>query len=106
MKGVFIVTPAITDMNQLLLDQHASLQVWQRENGLDNSEVIDRAKRNLKKAMEELLTPKQRTYLLMYYFEELTMEEIGERHGVKKSTVCRTIKRAKSNLQKVLRYSF
>lgn len=101
---------AITGLPQWLFDNTASLQVWERENAPDNSpdnsEVLTRAKRNLKSALNELLTPKQRMYLSMYYFEGLSMGEIGARVGVNKSTVSRTVARARARLNKALKYSF
>ena len=100
------MAPATTDLHQLFLDGRASLQVWERENAPDNSETLSRVKKNIKTAITELLTSKQRTYLLAYYFEGLSMEEIAAREGVNKSTVSRTVKRARARLDRVLRYSF
>lgn len=107
---------AITGLPQWLFDNTASLQVWEREqkelNGegnaesLESLESLERLKRNLKLAIENELTGHQRRYLSMYFFEELTMDEIGERVGVNKSTVCRTIQRARKRLNKALKYSF
>lgn len=56
-------------------------------------------------ALREELTGTQRAYLTAYYVDGLTMREIGERHGVDKSTVSRAIKRAESRIKKVLKYS-
>ena len=97
---------AITGLPHWLFDNTASLQAWERENAPDNAEVLARAKRNLKSALNELLTPKQRMYLSMYYFEGLSMEEIGARVGVNKSTVSRTVSRARARLNRALKYSF
>lgn len=72
----------------------------------ESKKQSERLKRNLKEAIESDLTPRQRTYLSAYFFEELTMEEIGERYGVNKSTVCRTIQRARRRLNRALKYSF
>ena len=46
----------------------------------------------------------QRQVLLLYYAEGLNMREIGERLGVDKSTISRTIKRGERRLQRCLRY--
>ena len=59
----------------------------------DNSQEISRLKRNLIRCLREDVTPRQRQALLMYYAQGLNMREIGERLGVDKSTVSRTIKR-------------
>ena len=42
--------------------------------------------------------------MALYYGEGLNMSEIGERFGVDKSTVSRTIKRGESRLRRCLRY--
>ena len=40
----------------------------------------------------------------MYYGQGLNMREIGQRLGVDKSTISRTIKRGERRLQRCLRY--
>ena len=42
--------------------------------------------------------------MLLYYGEGLNMNEIGEREGVDKSTVSRTIRRGEERLRRCLRY--
>lgn len=44
-------------------------------------------------------TPLQRRYLQDYYQQRLTLEEIGARYGVDKSTVSRTVKRARARVE-------
>lgn len=78
---------------------------WLRENAETNDAAMERLKRNLLKAVNEELTPKQRETLLMYYFEDLSMAEIAEKQGVTLSTVSRSITRAKKRLERVLKYS-
>ena len=56
-------------------------------------------------AMDEELTEKQRMYFDMYYLHGLTIVQIAQQQGVNKSTVSRSLIRAKRKLQKVLRYS-
>ena len=56
-------------------------------------------------AVREELTDQQRTYILAYYYEHLTMGEIAQKYAVNKSTVCRTVKRARDRLERVLRYA-
>lgn len=50
------------------------------------------------------LSEKQRKYFTKYYFEGLTMKEIADDFGVGKATVSRTIARARSKLERVLKY--
>lgn len=70
----------------------------------DNTEQLQRVRRNLLRALREDVSPRQREMLLLYYGENLNMREIGERLGVDKSTVSRTIKRGETRLRRCLRY--
>lgn len=82
----------------------ADMAAYTRQMSVDNSQEISRLKRNLIRALQEDVTPKQRQVLLLYYAEGLNMREIGLRLNVDKSTVSRTIKRGEQRLQRCLRY--
>ena len=82
----------------------ADMAVYTRQMAADNSQEVSRLKRNLIRALKEDVTAKQRQVLLLYYAEGLNMREIGERLGVDKSTISRTIKRGGRRLQRCLRY--
>ena len=82
----------------------ADMAVYARQMSADNSKEISRLKRNLIRALQEDVTPRQRQTLLLYYSDGLNMREIGERLGVDKSTVSRTIKRGERRLRRWLRY--
>ena len=82
----------------------ADMAVYARQMAADNSQEISRLKRNLVRALREDVTAYQRQLLLLYYAEGLNMREIGERLGVDKSTVSRTIKRGEKRLRRCLRY--
>ena len=82
----------------------ADMAVYAREMSSDNSAQLSRVKRNLMRSLREDVTPRQRQMLLLYYAERLNMREIGERLGVDKSTVSRTIKRGEARLRRCLRY--
>ena len=82
----------------------ADMAVYARQMSADNSKEISRLKRNLIRALQEDVTPRQRQTLLLYYSDGLNMREIGERLGVDKSTVSRTIKRGDRRLRRCLRY--
>lgn len=71
----------------------------------DNSEEHSRLKQNLRRALMEELTEKQRQYALMYYGRRMTMPEIAEELGLNRSTVSRTLRRVRSRLQRVLKYT-
>ena len=82
----------------------ADMAVYARQMSADNSKEISRLKHNLIRALQEDVTPRQRQTLLLYYSDGLNMREIGERLGVDKSTVSRTIKRGERRLRRCLRY--
>lgn len=71
----------------------ADMAVYARAMAADNSAQLSRVKRNLVRALREDVTPRQREVLLLYYAEQLNTRQIGEKLGVDKSTVARTIKR-------------
>lgn len=60
---------------------------------------------NLSRAMTEELTTRQQEMLQMYYYEGLNMTQIAARLGVNKSTVSRTLCRARRRLHHILQYS-
>ena len=82
----------------------ADMAVYARAMAEDNSQQMARLKRNLARALREDVTARQRQFLLLYYGERLNMRQIGEKLGVDKSTVSRTIKRGEARLRRCLRY--
>lgn len=70
----------------------------------DNEEQMNRLKRNLRNALRNDITERQRLYMLMYYGQQMTMGAIAEQMGVNKSVVSRTIKRGRNRLHKFLKY--
>ena len=55
--------------------------------------------------MEEELTPRQREVLALYYDRGLKMSQIARKLGINRSTVSRTIGRAKQRLYRYLQYT-
>ena len=80
------------------------LAVWKRQNDPDNAEQLERLRRNLRQARDRELTTRQRQILILYYDRGLTMAQIAGRLGVNRSTVCRTLHRARDRLYRYLRY--
>ncbi len=72
----------------------------------NNSEVRRLAKKAMKKIIEEQLTARQKQILVLYYFEDVDMPTISEMLGINVSTVSRTLKYARNNLLRYLRYYF
>lgn len=81
------------------------MTVWLRANAEDNSEQMDRLRRNLRRAREQELTKRQREMVALYYDQGMTMPQIAERLGVSRSTVSRTLRRARDRLYRFLRYT-
>ena len=82
----------------------ADMALYSMQMASDNSKEISRLKRNLIRALQEDVTERQWQTLLMYYAQGYNMREIGERLGVDRSTISRTIKRGERRLQRCLRY--
>lgn len=70
----------------------------------DNEGDLRRLHRNLSVARLEELTPRQRQILHMSYEEGKSMTAIAQELGINKSTVSRTLSRAKHRLYRCLRY--
>ena len=81
------------------------LTVWNRQNAGDNSERLERLRRNLRRAREQELTPRQRQMVALYYDQGMTIPQIAEELGVNRSTVSRTLRRARDRLYRCLRYA-
>lgn len=84
----------------------ADLAAWNRENGEDNSEQLQRLRRNLRRARKMELTPRQAQMLHLYYDQGLTMTQVAHELGINKSSVSRTIARGRERLRRCLQYSF
>ena len=84
---------------------YGDMASWLRDNAPDNASDIQRLRRALRVAREQELTPRQREMLHMHFELEMSMTQIADALGVDKSTVSRTIARAKGRLHRVLRYT-
>lgn len=67
--------------------------------------MMAHAKHCVMVAIAEELTYAQKLYITAYFIDGLNMQEIGEKYGVNKSTVSRTIARGEKRLFRALRYS-
>lgn len=84
----------------------ASLQRWQKGGTDDNLLQMERLRHNLSLALEHELTPRQRETVELYYYQHLTVSAIAAEMGLSRSSVSRTLKRARARLHRVLQYSF
>lgn len=94
-----------TRFNNRSSEWMGDMTVWMREHAEDNSEQLSRLRRNLREARKRELTERQREILSLYYDQGMTMPQIAEHLGVNRSTVSRTLRRAKDKLLRFLRYT-
>lgn len=80
----------------------AAFRCYVEEHARDNTHDLDRMKAAIPEIIHEKLTEKQRNYILVYFFDGLNVREIGERYGVNKATVSRTIRRGMRRIYKQL----
>ena len=86
-------------------DQWAGdLPVWLQENAPDNDEQLSRLRRNLRDARLRELTPRQRQMVELDYDQQMNTTAIAQLLGVQRSTVSRTLRRARARLYQFLRY--
>ncbi len=71
-----------------------------------NEQHLELAQRALRDILEQDLTDRQKEILLHYYYEGKTEPEIAQELGVNKSTISRTLDRAKQRIRKHLRFYF
>ena len=83
---------------------YGDMSAWIAAHAGDNESDLARLKRNLRLAREEELTARQRELLRLCYEENLSVSEIAALIGRDKSTVSRTLSRARRRLYKCLRY--
>ena len=76
------------------------LAAWNQAHSEDNSQQLERLRRNLRRAREQELTVRQQLMLRMYYDEGQTMTEIARVLCVNKSTVSRTNARGRNRLKR------
>lgn len=79
---------------------------WERENAGDNGEQMERLRRNLRKVRELELTAKQAEAVHLYYDLGMSIPQIAREKGLHKSSVSRTLARARERLKRYLQYSW
>ncbi|MBE6851356.1 MAG: sigma-70 family RNA polymerase sigma factor [Ruminococcus sp.] len=73
--------------------------------GKDNRHHLALAQKALHDIITQELTSRQKEILMMYYFEHRNTVEIGKILGISKSTVSRTMSRAKQRIYKHMRFT-
>lgn len=97
-------------MNATRFDTRSSewagdMTVWLREQANDNQEQMERLRRNLRRAREQELTPRQQQVLTLRYEQNMNGAEIARMLGLNRSTVSRTTRRAQERLRRCLQYA-
>ena len=83
----------------------AAFEKWTRLHANSNSDEICNLKEALSVAMRDCITEKQRLYLTHYYFDNMNITRIAAMYNRNKSTVSRTLKAARKNLYRYLRFT-
>ena len=86
-------------------DRIGDLPAWLMEHSETNDEQMERLRRNLKRVRERELTARQRQVLALYYDRKMNIPQIAGELGVNRSTISRTIRRAKKRIHRYLQYS-
>ena len=95
-----------TRSTKLPPDIEAALRAWDAEDRGTSDDSIRRLRKNLRRAIQEDLTDRQREMLLIYLSVNCSQVKVARQLMVNRSTVSRTIGRAMVRLERVLRYSF
>lgn len=76
-----------------------------QETGETNDRIRAQMRRDLRRALADCVTPRQRELLLLRYEEGLSFTAIAQRLGLDPSTVSRTVRRGERNLRRCLRFA-
>ena len=82
------------------------LSAWNQANSEDNSEQMDRLRRNMRRVRETELTDKQAEMIHLYYDLGMSIPQIAREKGLNKSSVSRTLARGRERLKRYLQYSW
>ena len=82
------------------------LSAWNQANSEDNSEQLERLRRNMRRVREVELTDKQAEMIHLYYDLGMSIPQIAREKGLHKSSVSRTLARGRERLKRYLQYSW
>ncbi len=88
--------------NLEIFGERAALEEYRA--GAGNRSYLDHLTRQLRRAIDEVLSEPQRLAVSAFYFEGRSVTEIAAILGVNKSTVSRNLSRAKRRLGAALRF--
>lgn len=96
----------LTRVSEQALEFNAGFIREMTETTQTNGAHLQLARRVLRDALEHELTPRQKQIILMRFYEQNSVGQIAERLRLDKSTVSRTLSRAKERLRRNLRVYF
>ena len=82
------------------------LSAWNQANSEDNSEQLERLRRNMRRVREVELTDKQAEMIHLYYDLGMSIPQIAREKGLHKSSVSRPLARGRERLKRYLQYSW
>lgn len=74
--------------------------------GDSNKKTLQQAAAMLTRVLNEELTERQRQMVIGYYYEGKSQREIAAQYGLNPATVSRTLSRARTRIETVMRYWF
>ena len=82
------------------------LSAWKQAHCEDNSEQLERLRRNMRRVRETELTDKQKEVIFLYYDLGMSVTQIAQEKGLNKSSVSRILARGRERLKRYLQYSW
>ena len=95
----------MTDTPLDICGELADVTLWRQENAADNDQQLYRLRQKLRQAKNLELTPRQQQILALHYDQRMTIAQIAKQLGVHRSTVSRTLQRARKRLHHYLQYT-
>ena len=87
------------------IDEKISFDRYNEKSNSNNSENLKNKCKILNLIIKQELTDKQREILNMYYFHNLNIPQISKKTGKNKSTISRSLKRAREKIKNYMQYN-
>lgn len=82
----------------------SAFKEWEQSSRGGNEQILNRLKIALKAAIVRELSETQKKYMVAYYVDGLTMQKVADTYCVDRTTVSKTLNRARRRLNHILRY--
>lgn len=80
------------------------MEIFHDKHENDNNAKLAKARQVLLEVVRNDISARQKEYIMLYYYKQISMAEIAEMYNVNKSTVSRTLSRARQNIMQKLKY--